>query len=83
MRFTRTPLTAPARNASFLVSTIFIVDTIFDRDQLPFKTVLAGRLPINAQLRRIKLYTSRSTRQDVIHRTLTLYSRVGLQLVDE
>jgi len=40
----RTPLTDPARDAPFLVSTIFIVDTIFGGVQNRFKTVFTGRL---------------------------------------
>ena len=34
---TRTPLAELARDAPFLVSTIFMVDTIFDADQNRFK----------------------------------------------
>jgi hypothetical protein len=44
VRLTRTPLAGLARDAPFLVSTIFMVETIFDADQNRFKTVLTGRL---------------------------------------
>jgi hypothetical protein len=44
VRLTRTPLAEPARDPPFLVSTIFIVDTIFGYDQNQFKTVLSGRV---------------------------------------
>ena len=44
MRLTRTPVLESVRKADFLVSTIFIVDTIFRGPYQSIKTVLAGRL---------------------------------------
>ena len=40
VRLMRTPLTEPVCPVVFLVSTFFIVDTIFGGDQNRFKTVL-------------------------------------------
>ena len=44
VRLTRTPSVDPDLNAAFLVSTIFMVDTIFASAQHLLKTVLPGRL---------------------------------------
>jgi hypothetical protein len=42
VRLTRTPPANAGRDARFLVSTIFMVDTIFGADHNQFKTVLPG-----------------------------------------
>ena len=59
VRLTRTPLAELARNVSFLVSTIFIVDTIFDGGQNRIKTVLGGRLQLSGVLGRSPTRASR------------------------